>query len=97
MADWVERQIAAHPGNHFVVTSRSYGLPGPLTAQADVLRGPAVYAQIRFGSSSTAGTWPPNGTRPAPPAGPHGAPCGYGPRESAARLTSLLRAASGTA
>jgi NACHT domain len=36
VADWVERQIAAHAGNHFVVTSRSYGLPGPLTAQADV-------------------------------------------------------------
>jgi NACHT domain len=36
VADWVERQIAAHPGNHFVVTSRSYVLPGPLTARADV-------------------------------------------------------------
>jgi len=36
VADWVERQIAAHPGNHFVVTSRSYSLPGPLTALADV-------------------------------------------------------------
>ena len=37
VADWVQRQITAHPGNHFVVTSRSFGLPGPLTAQADVL------------------------------------------------------------
>src|SRR5271170_6908930 len=37
VADWVERQIAAHEDDHFVVTSRSYGLPGPLTAQADVL------------------------------------------------------------
>jgi hypothetical protein len=37
VASWVERQIAAHTDNHFVVTSRSYGLPGPLTAQADVL------------------------------------------------------------
>jgi NACHT domain len=36
VADWVERQIAAHPGNHFVVTSRPYGLPDSLTAQADV-------------------------------------------------------------
>lgn len=36
VAGWVERQIAAHPGNHFVVTSRPYGLPGPLTVQADV-------------------------------------------------------------
>ena len=37
VADWVQRQITAYPGNHFVVTSRSFGLPGPLTAQADVL------------------------------------------------------------
>lgn len=36
VADWVERQIAAHPGNHFVVTSRVHGIPGPLPAQADV-------------------------------------------------------------
>jgi NACHT domain len=36
VTDWVERQIAAYPDNHFVVTSRSYGLPGPLTARADV-------------------------------------------------------------
>lgn len=37
VADWIERQIAAHPDNHFVVTSRSFGLLDPLTAQADVL------------------------------------------------------------
>jgi hypothetical protein len=37
VADWVKRQIAAHPDDHFVVTSRSFGLPGSLTAQADVL------------------------------------------------------------
>jgi hypothetical protein len=36
VTSWVERQITAHPDNHFVVTSRSYGLPGRLTAQADV-------------------------------------------------------------
>jgi len=36
VADWVGRQLAAHPGNHFVITSRSYGLPGTLTTQADV-------------------------------------------------------------
>ena len=36
VADWIERQITAHPGNHFVVTSRSYGIPDPLPAQADV-------------------------------------------------------------
>ena len=37
VANWVQRQVTAYPGNHFVVTSRSFGLPGPLTAQADVL------------------------------------------------------------
>jgi hypothetical protein len=37
VADWVQRQITAYPDNHFVVTSRSFGLPGSLTAQADVL------------------------------------------------------------
>jgi NACHT domain len=36
VSDWVGRQIAAQPGNHFVLTSRPYGLPGPLPAQADV-------------------------------------------------------------
>ena len=37
VADWIKRQIAAHEGNHFVITSRSYDLLGPLTGQADVL------------------------------------------------------------
>ena len=37
VAVWIQRQITVHPGNHFVVTSRSFGLPAPLTAQADVL------------------------------------------------------------
>jgi hypothetical protein len=37
VADWVERQIAAYPGNHFVITSRSYGLPSTLIAETDVL------------------------------------------------------------
>jgi hypothetical protein len=36
VAGWVERQIAANPGNHFVVASRPYGLPAALAAQADV-------------------------------------------------------------
>jgi NACHT domain len=36
VADWVERQAAAHPGNNFVLTSRPQGLPGSLTAHADV-------------------------------------------------------------
>ena len=37
VADWVERQVAAYPDDDFVVTSRSFGLPEPLTAHADVL------------------------------------------------------------
>jgi NACHT domain-containing protein len=37
VADWVERQVAAYPGDDFVVTSRSFGLPDQLTAHADVL------------------------------------------------------------
>ncbi|HEX4287863.1 MAG TPA: NACHT domain-containing protein [Trebonia sp.] len=37
VAAWIERQIAAHPGNHVVVTSRSYDFLGPLAVQADVL------------------------------------------------------------
>ena len=37
VAKWVERQVAAHAGNHFVVTARPYGLPDQLAAQADVL------------------------------------------------------------
>jgi hypothetical protein len=36
VADWVERQVSAHRRNHFVVTSRPYGLPGSLADQADV-------------------------------------------------------------
>ena len=36
VASWVERQIAAHAGNHFVLTARLHDLPGPLAAQADV-------------------------------------------------------------
>ena len=37
VADWVERQVAAYPDDDFVVTSRSFGLPEPLTKHADVL------------------------------------------------------------
>jgi hypothetical protein len=36
VADWIDRQLAAHPNNHFVVTTRPYGLPGKLPAQVDV-------------------------------------------------------------
>lgn len=37
LADWVVRQVAAYPGDDFVVTSRSFGLPDSLTAGTDVL------------------------------------------------------------
>ena len=37
VAEWIERQIAAYPDDHFVVTSRSYDLLGPLADRADVL------------------------------------------------------------
>jgi hypothetical protein len=37
VAEWIDRQVAAHPSNQFVVTSRSDDLLGPLTARADVL------------------------------------------------------------
>jgi NACHT domain len=36
VAKWVERQVAAYAGNHFVITARPYGLPDQLAAQADV-------------------------------------------------------------
>jgi hypothetical protein len=49
VADWVERQIAAHARNHFVVTSRPYGVPGSLTSQADVYAvRPFTPEQVRF-------------------------------------------------
>ena len=37
VAGWVEQQVTEFAGNHFVVTSRSYGLPDPLAKRADVL------------------------------------------------------------
>jgi hypothetical protein len=37
VATWAERQISSYPGNHFVITSRPHGFPGPVIAQADVL------------------------------------------------------------
>jgi len=36
VADWIERQIAAHGDNHFVIASRPYGVPGSLTSRTDV-------------------------------------------------------------
>jgi energy-coupling factor transporter ATP-binding protein EcfA2 len=37
VATWVERQINSNPGNHFVITSRPHGFPGPVIPQADIL------------------------------------------------------------
>lgn len=37
VAAWVGRLISSYPGNHFVITSRPHGFPGPVIAQADVL------------------------------------------------------------
>jgi hypothetical protein len=37
VTEWIERQIAAHVDNDFVVTSRSYDLLGSLAVRADVL------------------------------------------------------------
>lgn len=37
VAAWVGRLISSYPGNHFVVTSRPHGFPGPVISQADVL------------------------------------------------------------
>lgn len=49
VAEWAERQVAAYPGNHFVVTARSYGLPASLTARADVLVvAPFTAGQVRL-------------------------------------------------
>jgi energy-coupling factor transporter ATP-binding protein EcfA2 len=89
VADWIERQIAAHVGNHFVVTSRSHGLPGPRTAQADVfVVRPFTADQVRLFLDR----WYLAAERHATGGS------GMGPgravqvlaRESAARLTSLI-------
>lgn len=37
VATWAERQITSYPGNHFMITSRPHGFPGPVIAQADIL------------------------------------------------------------
>ena len=96
VADWVERQIAAHPGNHFVVTSRSYGLPGPLAAQADVLVvRPFTAEQVQLFLDR----WYLAAERHATGASGRTAQRAVRmrARESAARLTSLLWRASGPA
>jgi NACHT domain len=89
VADWVKRQIAAHPGNHFVITSRSYGLPGPLTAQADVfVIRPFTADQVQLFLDR----WYLAAERHATGGSGRAAPRAVQMRasESAARLTSLL-------
>jgi hypothetical protein len=89
VASWVGRQIAAYPGNHFVVTSRSYGLPGPLAAQADVfVIRPFTADQVQlfldrwYLAAERHATGSPGRTAPRAVL--------MRARESAARLTSLL-------
>jgi len=90
VAGWIERQIAVHAGNHFVITSRSYDLLGPLTAQADVLVArPFTAAQVQLFLDR----WYLAAERHA--TGASGAAARRAVRiraaESADRLTSLLR------
>jgi hypothetical protein len=89
VADWVGRQIAAHPGNHFVITSRSYALPGSLTAQADVfVIRPFTAQQVQLFLDR----WYLAAERHATGSSGRTAPRAVQlrARESAARLTSLL-------
>jgi hypothetical protein len=37
VAEWIDRQVAAYPGDDFVITSRFFEIPKSLTAHADVL------------------------------------------------------------
>jgi hypothetical protein len=90
VAGWIERQIAAHADNHFVVTSRSYELLGPLTAQADVLVArPFTAQQVQLFLDR----WYLAAERHATGASGRTArrAVRLRARESAARLTSLLR------
>jgi NACHT domain len=93
VAEWIERQIAAHPDNHFVVTSRSYDLLGSLAVQADVLVArPFTAKQVRLFLDR----WYLAAERHA--TGASGRTAGRAvqlrARESAERLNSLLQANS---
>ena len=49
VATWIEQQINNYPDNHFMITSRPYGLPGPVIAQADILAvRPFTVEQVRL-------------------------------------------------
>ena len=89
VASWIERQIAAHLGNHFVVTSRSHGPPGLLTGQADVfVVRPFTADQVRLFLDRwylAAERHATGGSGKSP-----GRAVQVRARESAARLTSLI-------
>jgi NACHT domain len=90
VADWVERQIATHARNHFVIASRHHGVPGSLTSQADVyVVRPFTPEQVRLFLDR----WYLAAERHA--TGASGRTAGRAvrvrARESAARLASLLR------
>ncbi len=90
VAKWVERQVAAHSGNHFVITARPYGLPDELAAQADVLVvRPFTTEQVQLFLDR----WYLAAERHATGAADRSALRAVGMRagESAARLSSLLR------
>jgi NACHT domain len=90
VADWVERQIVAHPGNHFVITARPNGLPDPLLNRADVFAArPFTDDQIQLFLDH----WYLAAERHATGASGSTAQRAVRVRgrESAARLTSLLR------
>jgi hypothetical protein len=85
VADWVGRQVAEYPGAHFVVTSRSYVLPDPLSSVADVLVvRPFTAEQVRLFLDR----WSLTAARHA--TGEDGAAVRLLADESTARLTAVL-------
>jgi hypothetical protein len=90
VAEWVERQITAYADDHFVVTSRPFGLPDTLAARADVLVvRPFTADQVQLFLDR----WYLAAERHATGASGRAArrAVRMRARESAARLTSLLR------
>lgn len=94
VAGWVEHQVAEFAGNHFVVTSRPYGLPDALAKRADVLVvRPFTAEQVRVFLEG----WYLAAERHATGASGRAArrAARMRARESAARLGALLRAHPG--
>jgi hypothetical protein len=85
VAEWIGGQIAAYPGCHFVVTSRSYALPDPLPSVADVVVvRPFTAEQVRLFLDR----WSMAAERHA--TGDSGPAVRLRAEESTARLTTLL-------